>query len=302
MKGRDSIAVVTATYNRKELLPRLYKSLTEQSMQDFSWIIVDDGSKDGTKEYVQSIEHANIQIEYLQIDNGGKCRALNRVFETYTEFELYVIVDSDDCLQPQALEKIKNTMVKYQRDRNIGGIFFRYINKETQHIISAKKDYSGDTVIVSRLEHDETYGKYDGCIAYYNRAIKKYSYPEFQNENYIGPIVLQLLMEPEFKIVFTKIIVGIAEYQQDGLSRTGRILRLRNPLGMICYCGFLQQSSRIWVRIKYAMLAQAYRIFQHISPEELQKANIPKATFPRYALLGGYVLAAYWKYKYKLLK
>ena len=63
MKGRDSIAVVTATYNRKELLPRLYKSLTEQSMQDFSWIIVDDGSKDGTKEYVQSIEHANIQIE-----------------------------------------------------------------------------------------------------------------------------------------------------------------------------------------------------------------------------------------------
>lgn len=301
MKGRNSIAVVTATYNRKQLLHRLYISLTEQSMQDFSWIIVDDGSNDGTKEYIQSIGHTDIHIEYIKITNGGKCRALNRVFETYPQFELYVIVDSDDCLQTQALEKIKSTMVKYQRNRNIGGIFFRYIDKDTQDMISAKKDYSND-VIMSRLEHDEKYGKYDGCIAYYNRAIKKYCYPEFQNENYIGPIVLQLLMEPEFKIAFTKIIVGIAEYQQDGLSKAGRILRLRNPLGMICYCGLLQQSSNIWMRIKYAILAQAYRIFQHVSLEKLQEVSIPKSMLPGYAFFGGYLIAAYWKFKYKPLK
>lgn len=299
MEEKNSIAVVTATYNRKELLHRLHKSLMEQSMREFTWIIVDDGSEDGTKEYVLSIEKADMDIQYMQINNGGKCRALNRVFEKYTQFELYVIVDSDDRLLPQALEKIKAMMLKYQYHKNVGGIFFRYIDQEKQNIISGNKDYPDDNIILSRLKHDEKYGKYDGCIAYYKRVVERYCYPEYQNEKYVGPIVLQLLMEPEFKIAFTKIIIGVAEYQQNGISKTGRILRLQNPLGMMFYCGLQQQSSNVLWKIKYAILAQAYRTLEKMNPEELEKLNISKNIFHKYAVVGGYVLAAYWRYRYK---
>ena len=38
------ISILTPTYNRAHTLPRLYKSLKQQTMKDFEWIIVDDGS------------------------------------------------------------------------------------------------------------------------------------------------------------------------------------------------------------------------------------------------------------------
>ena len=45
--------VFTPTFNRKELLEKLYKSLQKQTFKDFEWLIVDDGSTDGTKEKVK---------------------------------------------------------------------------------------------------------------------------------------------------------------------------------------------------------------------------------------------------------
>ena len=48
------ITVFTPTYNRAHLLPRLYESLCRQTFTDFEWVIVDDGSTDGTKDLFHS--------------------------------------------------------------------------------------------------------------------------------------------------------------------------------------------------------------------------------------------------------
>lgn len=46
------LTIFTPTYNRADLLSHLYKSLCDQTNKDFSWLIVDDGSKDNTKDLV----------------------------------------------------------------------------------------------------------------------------------------------------------------------------------------------------------------------------------------------------------
>ena len=46
------LTIFTPTYNRSNLLLHLYKSLCEQINKDFLWLIIDDGSKDNTKELV----------------------------------------------------------------------------------------------------------------------------------------------------------------------------------------------------------------------------------------------------------
>jgi len=56
----NEIIVVTPTYNRKDTLPKLYRSLINQSKNDFIWLIVDDGSNDGTREYVEDISKENL--------------------------------------------------------------------------------------------------------------------------------------------------------------------------------------------------------------------------------------------------
>ena len=48
------ITVFTPTYNRADLLPRLYESLQEQNNNNFEWLIVDDGSTDNTKKVIET--------------------------------------------------------------------------------------------------------------------------------------------------------------------------------------------------------------------------------------------------------
>ncbi len=50
------ITILTPTYNRASLLPRLYASLCRQTCQDFEWIVVDDGSTDNTPQLFSAEE------------------------------------------------------------------------------------------------------------------------------------------------------------------------------------------------------------------------------------------------------
>ncbi|MBR5406796.1 MAG: glycosyltransferase family 2 protein, partial [Lachnospiraceae bacterium] len=70
------LTVFTPTYNRAHLLKRAYESLKNQTVKDFNWLIVDDGSTDDTKAVVDGfISEGIIPVEYHYVENGGKMRA-----------------------------------------------------------------------------------------------------------------------------------------------------------------------------------------------------------------------------------
>lgn len=52
----SDITILTPTYNRGELLQKLYRSLCAQCCKDFEWLIIDDGSKDETEQYVNQMK------------------------------------------------------------------------------------------------------------------------------------------------------------------------------------------------------------------------------------------------------
>ena len=73
------VTVFTATYNRMNLLKKLYDSLVKQTSKDFEWIIVDDGSTDDTSTVVQKFLSENkLDISYIYQENGGKHRAVGQ--------------------------------------------------------------------------------------------------------------------------------------------------------------------------------------------------------------------------------
>ena len=55
-----TVTILTPTYNRKELLSKLYESLQLQKDKDFEWLIVDDGSTDGTSEIINQFISTHI--------------------------------------------------------------------------------------------------------------------------------------------------------------------------------------------------------------------------------------------------
>jgi glycosyltransferase involved in cell wall biosynthesis len=95
--------VLTPTYNRAHTLKRVYDSLCAQRFRDFEWIIVDDGSSDGTRELVSSWQQW-FPIRYFWQRNGGKHTAMNRGVAAATG-EFVVFLDSDDECKPNALER-----------------------------------------------------------------------------------------------------------------------------------------------------------------------------------------------------
>ena len=52
------LTVFTPAYNRKHTINRTYESLLRQTCKDFQWLIIDDGSSDGTREWVASLGEA----------------------------------------------------------------------------------------------------------------------------------------------------------------------------------------------------------------------------------------------------
>ncbi len=92
-----TFTVFTSTYNRAHTLDVPYRSLQRQTFRDFEWVMVDDGSTDGTREKV-----SGWPLRYEWRENRGRNAAINRGVEL-ARGELFVMLDSDDELVPEAL-------------------------------------------------------------------------------------------------------------------------------------------------------------------------------------------------------
>lgn len=141
-----TLTVFTPTFNRKHTIQRTYESLCQQTSSDFDWLIIDDGSSDGTREWVESLgekitdkggsfdwmgrpmhlEDTNhfvilsstticnhqIRIEYIYKPNGGLFTGYNTAYAVI-QTELCVCIDSDDFIPDDAIEIIISKWKNY---------------------------------------------------------------------------------------------------------------------------------------------------------------------------------------------
>ena len=121
------ISVLTPTYNRGNLLEKLYNSLVENSNYgvDIEWLIMDDGSTDNTKTIIQEFQKQTEQVEikYFYQENRGKMVAINNLVESATG-DLIVDCDSDDYFTKDAFEIIKKSYEENKEENNIYGLCF----------------------------------------------------------------------------------------------------------------------------------------------------------------------------------
>ena len=121
------ITVFTATYNRADTLPRVRDSLLLQTLDpgQFEWVIVDDGSTDGTGDLVRSWQ-TPFAVRYSWQPNSGKHVAWNRAVAE-ARGELFTVIDSDDACVPGALERFVSVWASLPdaRRRELAGILAR---------------------------------------------------------------------------------------------------------------------------------------------------------------------------------
>ena len=206
--------VFTPTFNRKELLEKLYKSLQKQTYTDFEWLIVDDGSIDGTGEKVKEfLEESKLDIKYFYKENGGKQRAYN--FAT------------------DGFETILKYWEKYEKDANIAGMGYLSMYPDGEIIGSS---FPEKEMISTQFDIYNKYGvKGDKGLMFRTEIIKKYKFPVFDDEKFITEAVVYNRICEKYKMVYVNEKIEIKEYQEDGLTAKYNNLLLRNPKGQALY-------------------------------------------------------------------
>lgn len=101
--------VFTPTYNRGNVLHRVFESLRKQTFRDFEWLIVDDGSTDDTGERVKAwAAQADFPVRYIWQENQHKKAAFNHGVRE-ARGKLFLPFDSDDEIFPNTLEILNDT-------------------------------------------------------------------------------------------------------------------------------------------------------------------------------------------------
>lgn len=223
------ITVFTPTYNRSYTLEKLYYSLKCQTFTNFEWLVVDDGSVDNTEEVLKKwIEEKNLfTIRYFKQSNGGKCRAINKALDL-AHGELFFIVDSDDYLTDDALEKIVKWEAQLPSNKmfcgisgNLGVSLYETPNKQV-----IGEFYDGNLL--------DRYKEIDGerAFAFYTEIHRDFRYPEFDGEKFMTEaVVYNRMAHMGYKMRFYNDIICVYEYKEDGLTKAGAKLFLKNPRG-----------------------------------------------------------------------
>jgi glycosyltransferase involved in cell wall biosynthesis len=99
--GTPEVSIVLSTYNRLPLLRSAVASVIAQTFRDWELIVVDDGSTDGTREYLEAIEDPRVRP--IRLEHGGVTWARNAGLQL-AHGEWIAFHDSDDLWLPEKLE------------------------------------------------------------------------------------------------------------------------------------------------------------------------------------------------------
>jgi peptidoglycan-N-acetylglucosamine deacetylase len=106
---RPKVAVLIPAYNEEKVIERTIQGVLDSDYPDLRVIVIDDGSKDRTLEIARTTfaaEEADGRVLILSKPNGGKAEALNFGLEHIGDAELFVGIDADTIIAPDAISRM----------------------------------------------------------------------------------------------------------------------------------------------------------------------------------------------------
>lgn len=104
-KKSPFFSLVMPVYNRGDCVQNAILSVLDQDFKDYEFIIVDDGSTDGTERIVKSF--VNPRIKYFKIPHTGHIGEVRNYGIQQAQGEWIVVQDSDDRSHPDRLTHLK---------------------------------------------------------------------------------------------------------------------------------------------------------------------------------------------------
>lgn len=262
------VTIFTPAYNRASYLYKLYRTLCRQTIKDFEWIIVDDGSTDNTGEIVEHFMfNKDFSIRYFKKENGGKHTAIN-LGVAEARGELFFIVDSDDILPDSSIERIifyYNQVKNNEEYCGVSGMkgFFNYQKVGTQKHFEA----FDCTIAESGYKY---HIKGDKAEVIRTKVMKEFPFPEFLEERFCPEALIWNRISTKYKIRYFDEIIYLCEYLDNGLtSQITRLLEKNVKATALTYKEMVEDiNAPCFFRLRNAINYWRYTLFSSFSLED----------------------------------
>ena len=260
------ISVLTATYNRGELLDNLYKSLVQNAKDgiDIEWLVMDDGSTDNTKKIMRDyIEEGKIKIKYETQENQGKMVAINNLVQ-YVTGDLIVECDSDDYFTEDAFKIIKEAWERNKNRKDIYALgFLKYDTKGNNMGNNFPREET--TMFELYFKEGETGEK---ALVFLSKVRKQYHYRLEKNERFSTEARMHHEMDEKYKIVCINQPIMVCEYQEDGYTKNVIQQFKKNPFGYYEYFKEILQKDFKGVKFsKRLYVIKHYILFSYLTKQ-----------------------------------
>ena len=111
------VSVIMPAYNAARFIEEAIASVQAQTVTDWELLVIDDCSKDSTKEIVKKIAEKDPRIRLLiNKENMGVAKTRNRGLEAF-EGQYVALLDSDDYWYPEMLQKMLDRAKELEQKR-----------------------------------------------------------------------------------------------------------------------------------------------------------------------------------------
>lgn len=137
--------IITPAYNEEKNIEKTLSSVVRQSLLPFQWVIISDGSTDGTDDIIKKYQMEFDFITFLRIDRekkhsfGAKVHAINYGYERVkdNDYDFIGILDADVSFDAGYFQKLINRFHENPKLGIGGGNIVQYIDGQYE---ARKKD------------------------------------------------------------------------------------------------------------------------------------------------------------------
>lgn len=133
MAEECKISVIMPVYKVEQYVGRAIESILNQTLSEFEFLIVDDGTPDRSGEICDEYAGRDSRIRVFHKENGGAPSARNLAME-HAQGKYFYFMDSDDWAEPNMLAEMYALAEKTQAQLVVAGFYIETYYSETEFV------------------------------------------------------------------------------------------------------------------------------------------------------------------------
>lgn len=233
--GDCSFTIFIPTHNRAHILPEALESIERLTTRDFEVLIVDDGSTDRTRELVQAWgAKASFPIRYVWQENQGMHASHNTAIAN-ARGRLFIRLDSDDMMLPQALERIKAhwDAIPDNRKPAFAGVAGLCLNEDGTVSGDRYPEDVIDSDYLAIFTRCRMNGERRECLR--TDVLREFPFPRIDGERRLRSTLILRRMAHRYKIRFTNELLQVNRHAVGGITANRFKYRMLYPKGQRLY-------------------------------------------------------------------